>query len=126
MLDNSKAVPSFSVNDLEKAKQFYGNTLGLKVSENTEMKMLNLNINDGNRIMIYPKPDHTPANFTVLNFPVSNVEKTVDELTAKGVKFEQYPSFGTNAKGIVDDPRGPKIAWFKDPAGNVLSVLEER
>jgi len=125
MLENSKASSSFSVNDIEKAKQFYKDTLGLKVSENNEMKMLNLNINDGNRIMIYPKPDHQPASFTVLNFPVSDVEKTVDELTAKGVKFEQYPQFGTNAKGIVNDPKmGPKIAWFKDPAGNVLSVLE--
>jgi len=123
MLENSKASSSFSVNDIEKAKQFYWGSLGIPVSENHGM--LELKVSGGNPIMVYPKPDHTPASFTVLNFPVSDVEKTVDELTAKGIKFEQYPSFGTNAKGIVDDPKmGPKIAWFKDPAGNVLSVLE--
>ena len=125
MLENSKASSSFSVNDIEKAKQFYQGTLGLNVSEN--YGMLQLQVSGGNPIGVYPKPDHTPASFTVLNFPVSDLEKTVDQLTAKGVKFEQYPQFGTNAKGIVEDPKmGPKIAWFKDPAGNVLSVLEEK
>ena len=124
MLNDSKATSSFSVNDLQKVKEFYENKLGLKVSEDNGM--MRLNVNGGNPIMVYPKPDHTPASFTVLNFPVSDVEKTVDELTEKGVKFEQYPSFNTNAKGIVDDPRGPKIAWFKDPAGNVMAVLQER
>jgi len=124
MLSDSKATSSFSVNDLQKAKEFYENKLGLKVSEANGM--MRLNVSGGNPIMVYPKPDHTPASFTVLNFPVSDVEKTVDELTAKGVTFEQYPSFGTNAKGIIDDPKmGPKIAWFKDPAGNVMSVLQE-
>jgi len=125
MLNDSKATSSFSVNDLQKAKEFYENKLGLKVTEDNGM--MRLNVNGGNSIMVYPKPDHTPASFTVLNFPVSDVEKTVDELTAKGVKFEQYPSFGTNAKGIIDDPKmGPKIAWFKDPAGNVMSVLQDK
>ena len=125
MLGNSKASGSFSVNDLEKAKQFYQDTLGLMVTE--DHGMMHLNINGGNPVTIYPKQDHEPASFTVLNFPVSNVEKTVDDLSSRGVKFEQYPSLGTNEKGIVDNPKmGPKIAWFKDPAGNILSVLEER
>ena len=125
MLENSKASSSFSVNDIEKAKQFYqGYFLVFLVSENHGM--LRLNVSGGNPVTVYPKPDHAPASFTVLNFPVSDVERTVNELTSKGVKFEQYPSFGTNPKGIVDNPEmGPKIAWFKDPAGNILSVLEE-
>jgi predicted enzyme related to lactoylglutathione lyase len=119
---NTKAFSSFSVNDLEKAKAFYGQTLGLEVSETEEG--LSLNLKGGNEIFIYPKPDHTPATFTVLNFVVDDVDQTVDDLTQLGVHFQIYNEgeLKTDEKGIF---RGkPKIAWFKDPAGNFLSVLE--
>jgi predicted enzyme related to lactoylglutathione lyase len=119
---NTKAFSSFSVNDLEKAKAFYGQTLGLEVSETEEG--LSLNLKGGNEIFIYPKPDHTPATFTLLNFVVDDVDQTVDDLTLLGVHFQIYNEgeLKTDEKGIF---RGkPKIAWFKDPAGNFLSVLE--
>ncbi|MDO3626308.1 VOC family protein [Mucilaginibacter sp. BT774] len=129
MFIDKKAFSSFSVNDIDKAKEFYQGTLGL--SANTvEMgggfKMLELDVTGGTKVMIYPKPNHMPATFTVLNFPVDNLEKTVDELTAKGVKFEQYDigDMKTDKKGIVrGDGRAPDIAWFTDPAGNIISVL---
>ncbi len=127
MLNNSKAFSSFSVNDSEKAKQFYSEVLGLQVSEVPEMKgLLNLHIKGSESIMIYPKPNHQPATFTVLNFPVKDVEKTVDELTGKGVKFEIFDDkdLKTDKKGIMRG-RGPTIAWFKDPAGNFISIMEE-
>src|ERR1044072_213074 len=118
MFENSKAFSSFSVNDIQKAKDFYGNILGLKVIEN-EMGVIGLEINGSNSIMIYPKPNHKPATFTVLNFPVDDIEKTVDELIAKGIVFEQYEGeIKTNEKGICMAPNGPKIAWFKDADGN--------
>jgi predicted enzyme related to lactoylglutathione lyase len=130
MLTDKKAFSSFSVNDIGKAKEFYQNTLGLNAHQ-IEMgggySMLELDVTGGAKIMIYPKPNHTPATFTVLNFPVDNLEKTVDELTAKGVKFEHYDmgDLKTNEKGIVrGDGRGPDIAWFADPAGNIISVLQ--
>jgi len=124
MLKNTKAFSGFSANDIPKAKQFYQDTLGLNVTENNGM--LTLKFTNGAQVIIYPKPNHTPATFTVLNFPVENVEKTVDELTAKGVKFEHYdmPQLKTDEKGIVRGNGGPTIAWFTDPAGNILSVLE--
>jgi predicted enzyme related to lactoylglutathione lyase len=124
MLDGTKAFSGFSVNDLEKAKDFYGNTLGLKITEGA-MGMLELHVGGGNPIIVYPKPNHTPATFTVLNFPVNNVEETVDALTAKGVKFEHYDfeNIKTDAKGIMRG-QGPDIAWFSDPAGNIISVLK--
>ena len=128
MLKNSKAISSFSVDDTKTAKEFYNKTLGLEVSEIPEMNgLLNLYTAGGNKILVYPKPNHIPATFTVLNFPVEDVEKTVDELTEKGVKFEIYDeqNLKTDEKGILRD-MGMKIAWFKDPAGNILSVLEER
>ena len=125
MLKNSKAFSGFSTNDLTKAKEFYGNTLGLNTKQN-EMGILELHFGGGNNVMIYPKPNHEPATFTVLNFPVNNVEKAVDELSAKGIKFEQYdmPGLKTDAKGIARGEMGPAIAWFKDPGGNILSVME--
>lgn len=126
MFRQTKAFSGFSVNDIQKAKEFYGQTLGLEVTEEA-MGILTLHISGGSKIIIYPKPNHTPATFTILNFPVPDVEKTVDELTSRGVQFEQY-DFGqmkTDKKGIVRG-QGPTIAWFKDPAGNILSVLEER
>jgi predicted enzyme related to lactoylglutathione lyase len=126
MLENSKAFSSFSVNDLQKAKEFYSKTLGLKVTDNP-MGLIELEISGSNNIMIYPKPNHEPATFTVLNFPVDDIEKTVDELIAKGIVFEQYGGeLQTNEKGISSNPHGPKIAWFKDVAGNILSVIEQR
>ena len=124
MLKNSKAFSSFSVDDLSKAREFYSETLGLEVSEMYGMLLLHTG-GDG-RVLVYPKPDHLPADFTVLNFPVDNTEAAVDELAKRGVRFEIYDKedLKTNEKGILEGD-GPKIAWFKDPAGNILSVLEE-
>ncbi|WP_114938137.1 VOC family protein [Mucilaginibacter endophyticus] len=127
MLEESKAFSGFSVDDPAKAKAFYAGVLGLNVTEVPEMEgLLNLNINGSTPILIYTKPNHTPATFTILNFPVLDVEKTVDELSARGVKFEIYDqeNFKTNEKGVFLSG-GPKIAWFKDPAGNFLSVIEK-
>lgn len=126
MFKNVKAFSSFSVDDVQKAKTFYGQTLGLQVSEDREMGgLLHLHIAGGNDVLIYPKANHTPATFTILNFPVSNIEKAVDDLSKLGVRFEHYNQgdIKTDEKGISSGP-GPKIAWFKDPAGNILSVLE--
>lgn len=120
----TKAFSGFSVNNLQKAKQFYSETLGLEVVENA-MGILELLIEGSNKIIIYPKPDHVPATFTILNFPVDDIDEVVDELIAKGIVFEQYSgSIQTNEKGICRNPEGPAIAWFKDPAGNILSVLQ--
>ena len=121
MLETKKAFSSFSVNDLQKAKQFYGQTLGLKVKESPE----GLELNAGQQsIFVYPKPNHEPATFTVLNFQVNNIDAVVDDLKQKGVNFEHYEGeIKTDAKGIHRD-NGPTIAWFKDPAGNILSVVE--
>ncbi len=123
MLEASKAFSGFSANDIGKAKEFYGKTLGLKVSESHGL--LTLHLASGNNVLIYPKPNHVPATFTVLNFPVNNVDQAVDELTTRGVRFEIYnlPAIKTDEKGIMRG-KGPTIAWFKDPAGNVLSVLK--
>ena len=127
MFKSTKAFSSFSVNDIQKAKDFYGWTLGLEVNEIPEMKgLLNINIDGGGRVMLYEKPNHVPATFTVLNFPVVDVEKYVDELIKRGIKFEQYDGqIKTDAKGIARQG-GPLIAWFKDPAGNILSVVEQK
>ena len=123
MLSDSKAFSGFSVNDTQKAKQFYGQTLGLEVSESNGL--LTLHLAGDNKVLIYPKPNHVPATFTILNFPVDNVDKAVDELTKRGVHFEIYnqPDIKTDEKGIMRG-KGPTIAWFKDPAGNILSVLD--
>ncbi|MDP4000517.1 MAG: VOC family protein [bacterium] len=129
MFKDSKAFSSFSVNDLAKAEEFYGKTLGLNVSKDDKMGILNLNFPGGGQTVIYPKGDHAPATFTVLNFPVGDIEKTIDELAAKGVQLEHYDEgpAKTNQKGIAggDEGFGPKIAWFKDPAGNILAVMTE-
>jgi predicted enzyme related to lactoylglutathione lyase len=123
MLEASKAFSGFSANDIGKAKEFYGKTLGLKVSESHGL--LTLHLPGGNNVLIYPKPNHVPATFTVLNFPVNDVDQAVDQLTKRGVHFEIYdlPEIKTDKKGIMR-ANGPTIAWFKDPAGNILSVLE--
>jgi catechol 2,3-dioxygenase-like lactoylglutathione lyase family enzyme len=127
MFKNSKAFSSFSVDDLEKAKVFYGQTLGLDVSETPEG--LGLKISGGGKVFLYPKPNHQPATFTVLNFPVEDIEKAVDDLTKLGVRFESYEGeIKTDEKGIfrgADRGQGPNIAWFKDPAGNILSAVED-
>lgn len=126
MLKNTKAFSSFSVDDLGKAREFYSGVLGLKVADNS-MGIIELYMEDGHNIVVYPKPDHVPATFTILNFPVKNIDDAVDELAQKGVLFEQYEGeIKTDDKGICRSTRGPHIAWFKDPAGNILSVLEEK
>ena len=127
MFKHSKAFSGFSVNDISRAKKFYGEILGLKVKDNP-MGLIELNIDGGNNIIIYPKPNHVPATFTILNFPVPNIDEAVDELIQKGITFEQYEGqIKTDEKGICrSDGKGPNIAWFKDPAGNILSVLEEK
>ena len=124
MFRNNQAFSGFSVDDIPTAKAFYGETLGLDVSEVSDM--LALKIANGSTVLVYPKPNHIPATYTVLNFPVANVEQAVDELTRAGVRFEHYdmPDLKTDEKGIASGGEGPKIAWFKDPAGNILSVLE--
>ena len=126
MFNTSKAFSSFSVNDIAKAKDFYTKSLGLYVSESNGL--LTLHLGGGGNVMIYPKPNHTPATFTVLNFSVDSVDKAVDELTKRGVRFEIYdmPGLKTDERGISRGNGGPVIAWFKDPAGNILSVVETK
>jgi catechol 2,3-dioxygenase-like lactoylglutathione lyase family enzyme len=123
MLGDSKAFSGFAAPDLAKVKEFYGRVLGLKVTE--EHGLLTVHLAGGNNVLIYPKADHVPATFTILNFPVANVDQAVDELSKRGVRFETYdgPEIKTDEKGIMRG-NGPTIAWFKDPAGNILSVLE--
>ena len=125
MLSESAAFSSFSVNDLQSAKTFYQDILGLKVSDNP-MVLIQLHLHAGTKIIVYPKPDHVPATFTLLNFPVKNIDEKVDELISKGVSFEQYDGqIKTDEKGISRNNGGPTIAWFKDPAGNIFSLIEE-
>ena len=123
MLKDSKAFSGFSVDDVARAKTFYGDALGLEVSEANGM--LTLHLGSGGTVLVYPKPNHTPATFTVLNFPVDDIEAAVDALTERGVQFEHYEGsdLKTDAKGIFRGG-GPLIAWFSDPAGNVLSVVD--
>jgi catechol 2,3-dioxygenase-like lactoylglutathione lyase family enzyme len=123
MFKDSKAFSGFSVSDLATAKEFYGGTLGLHVEEYGP----GLRLPIGNGTIIYPKPDHAPATYTMLNFPVDDIDRAVEDLKRKGVKFEQYEGL-TDEKGIargISQGRGPDIAWFKDPAGNILSVLQD-
>jgi predicted enzyme related to lactoylglutathione lyase len=122
MFKDTRAVSSFSVDDVQQAKSFYGETLGLPVSD-SEMGTLRLQLAGDTEIMIYPKPDHVPATFTVLNFLVDDIDKAVDELIARGVRFERYDHIPADEKGIARGD-GPQIAWFTDPAGNVLAVLQ--
>jgi len=124
MLGQSKAFSGFSVDDIKKAREFYGATLGLKVSEANGL--LTLHLASGATVLIYPKPNHVAATFTILNFPVDNIEKAVDGLTRRGVHFEHYDGqLKTDETGIFRGG-GPLIAWFKDPAGNICSVLEQK
>jgi predicted enzyme related to lactoylglutathione lyase len=126
MLAESKAFSGFAVDDLAAARTFYGETLGLETSELMEDVLLQLDLAGGRPTILYVKPDFEPATYTVLNFPVADVEATVDGLAARGVEFERYEGFDQDEKGISRSPAGPLIAWFKDPAGNILAVLEEQ
>ena len=121
MFTDTKAFSGFAVDDVERAREFYEGTLGLKVTE--ENGMLTLHIAGDRPILVYPRPDHTPAEYTILNFPVDDAERAVDELTARGIQLERYEDMEQDDKGILRG-EGPPIAWFKDPAGNVLSVIQ--
>ena len=126
MLESSQAFSGFSVDDIPAAKAFYADTLGLRVTEENGMLTLHLAGDGGDRpVVVYPKPNHTPATFTILNFPVDDVDAAVEELTSRGVTFERYEGtpMATDEKGVLRG-QGPTIAWFTDPAGNVLSVIE--
>ena len=120
MFKDSRAFSGMAANDIDAARAFYADTLGLEVTE--EHGILTLHLATGGQVIVYPKPDHTPADFTVLNFPVDDIEAAVDGLTERGVALEHYEGFGQDEKGIMRG-NGPDIAWFRDPAGNVLSVL---
>lgn len=126
MFKNAKAFSSFSTNDIPKARAFYSTVLGLDVSEDSEMGLLTLHLATGADVMVYPKGnEHQPATFTILNFPVDHIEEAVDELARRGVRFEQYEGdVETDEKGIFRGG-GVSIAWFQDPAGNILSVLQQ-
>ncbi|MDH6541790.1 VOC family protein [Streptomyces sp. SPB4] len=121
MFSDTRAFSGFAVDDIQRAKEFYGETLGLRVIE--ENGLLTLHIAGGAEILVYPKEDHVPAGFTLLNFPVEDIDAAVDGLAGRGVRFERYPGFEQDEKGVVREG-GPLIAWFTDPAGNVLSVLQ--
>jgi catechol 2,3-dioxygenase-like lactoylglutathione lyase family enzyme len=121
MLANSKAFSGFAVKDLEEARAFYGDTLGLETSE--ENGLLTLHLAGDRATLVYPKPDHQPGNYTILNFPVPDIGAAVDGLVARGVEFERYDGFEQDENGIAR-AGGPPIAWFTDPSGNILSVLE--
>ncbi len=123
MFKDSQVFSTFAVPDIDAARSFYGGTLGLDVRDGEQPGLIELHVGEGLPVTIYPKPDHAPANFTVLNFIVSDIDAAVDKLVAAGIRMERYPEMEADPKGIVRDPRGPTIAWFKDPAGNILSVL---
>jgi catechol 2,3-dioxygenase-like lactoylglutathione lyase family enzyme len=123
MFASTKAFSGFAVDDVGKARKFYEGTLGLRVSE--ENGLLTLHLAGDRDTIVYPKPDHTPATYTILNFAVDDIDRAVDDLTARGVRFERYEGFDQDEKGILRAPDGPPIAWFTDPAGNILSVLED-
>ena len=126
MLGNSRAFSGFAVDDIDKAREFYGETLGLRTSVlDEENGLLSLHLPGDRDTLVYPKPDHRPAEYTILIFSVDDIDEVVDGLAARGVRFERYDGFEQDEKGIARGP-GPDIAWFKDPAGNVLSVLQER
>ena len=125
MFANTKAFSGFAVDDLRKAREFYGETLGLRTTVlDEENGLMSLHLAGDRDTLVYVKPDYTPASYTILNFSVNDVDKAVDELTARGVKLERYDGFEQDEKGIARGA-GPDIAWFKDPAGNVLSVLQD-
>jgi len=123
MLGKTKAFSGFSVDDLEKARHFYADTLGIETSE--QYGLMTLHLAGGRDTLVYPKPGHTPASYTILNFEVDDIDTAVDQLAGRGVRFEHYEGLGQDEKGI-NRAGGPYIAWFKDPAGNILAVLQPR
>ena len=123
MFAKTPAFSGFAVDDIDEARRFYGETLGLKISDGP-MGVLSLELAGGATVMIYPKPDFRPATYTMLNFQVEDVDATVDELTSRGVEMERYDGFAQDEKGVMRD-NGPTIAWFTDPAGNILAVIEQ-
>ena len=123
MFANTKALSGFAVDDLDKAREFYGETLGIETTVE-EMGILTLHIAGDRPTLVYPKPDFAPATYTILNFPVDDVDAAVDELAGRGVQFLRYDGFGQDERGISREEGGPPIAWFTDPAGNILAVLE--
>jgi predicted enzyme related to lactoylglutathione lyase len=126
MFADTKAYSGFAVDDLGEAREFYGETLGLRTSEiSEEGGLMSLDLAGDRGTLVYEKPDFTPATYTILNFPVDDIDQAVDELATRGVRFERYEGFEQDEKGILRGGPGPQIAWFKDPAGNVLSVLQE-
>ena len=125
MLADSEAYSGFAVPDLAEARTFYADTLGLNVSElDDQSDLITLHLAGGRNVLVYTKPDHSPATYTILNFPVDDVEGTVDALIQRGVRFEQYDGIEQDDKGI-NRGQGPLIAWFRDPAGNILSIIEK-
>ena len=123
MLDTTKAYSGFAAKDIEAERRFYGDKLGLDAESLYDGQLLELKLRDGVRVLIYPKDDFQPATYTVLNFPVADIDRTVDELTRKGIAFERYDGFHQDEKGIArSDGNGPDIAWFRDPAGNIIAV----
>jgi catechol 2,3-dioxygenase-like lactoylglutathione lyase family enzyme len=122
MFTDTKAFQGFAVPDIAAAQRFYGDTLGLRTTE--DHGLLTLHIAGDRDVIVYPKPDHEPATFTILNFPVDDIDAAVDELGARGVELLRYDGFDQDEKGVQRDPQGPPIAWFSDPAGNILAVLQ--
>jgi predicted enzyme related to lactoylglutathione lyase len=122
MFENTTAFSGFAVDDIDAARRFYGETLGLKVTDGP-MGVLTLHLGGTTPVMIYPKPDFAPATYTILNFPVDDVDAAVDDLTARGIEMQRYDGFDQDEKGIARG-QGPDIAWFTDPAGNILAVLK--
>ncbi len=125
MFANTKAYSGFAVDDLSKAEEFYGGRLGLKTSVLAEGNLLTLHLAGDRDTLIYLKPDFTPATYTILNFPVDDIDRAVDELAGRGVSFERYDGFEQDERGIARGEEGPNIAWFRDPAGNILSVHQD-
>jgi catechol 2,3-dioxygenase-like lactoylglutathione lyase family enzyme len=125
MFTDTRAFSGFSVDDLAKARQFYGEALGLRISDGPMQGLMTLHLGGGHDVLVYEKPDHAPATYTMLNFPVDDVERAVDELVNRGVRFERYPGLDADERGIFRGG-GPLIAWFTDPAGNILAVLESQ
>jgi catechol 2,3-dioxygenase-like lactoylglutathione lyase family enzyme len=127
MFADTKAYSGFAVDDVQKAHEFYTDTLGLRVTElDPEIGLLTLHLAGDRDTLIYQKPDYTPATYTILNFAVDDIDTAVDELSSRGVSFERYDGFDQDDKGIARGDQGPEIAWFTDPAGNILAVMKEQ
>jgi predicted enzyme related to lactoylglutathione lyase len=125
MLSDANAYSGFAVDDIDRAKEFYGETLGLRVEAGEMEGLLTIRLAGDRAVLVYPKPGFEPATYTILNFEVEDIDETVNELSSRGATFERYDGFDQDEKGIARGPQGPPIAWFKDPAGNILAVLEQ-